>query len=122
MNLDHKKKVKMHWLQHPDQSNLDNLNNIRREGSRHFRNKKKQCLKSKLTDLKVKKKIRDWCRGNSDLKKGYHPRNNIVQDEKGDLVAVSHSVLVGWRKRFSQLFVVYLLSDFRQQKFIQQSY
>jgi hypothetical protein len=82
MNVDHKK-VKMHWLQHPNQSNLDNLSNIRREGSRHFRNNKKQCLKSKLTDLKVKRKIRE------------------VQDEKGDLVAVSHSVLAGWRKRFS---------------------
>jgi len=41
------------------------------------------------------------------LKKGYQPRTNIVQDEKGDLVADSHSVLVGWRKRLSQLFFVY---------------
>jgi len=40
----------MHWLQHPDQSNLDNLNNILREDSRHFRIKKKQHLKLKLTD------------------------------------------------------------------------
>jgi hypothetical protein len=120
MNLDHKKQVKMHWLQYPDQNNLDNLNNIRREDSRHFRNKKKQNLKSKVTNLKVREKnIRDWYRGISDFKKRYQPRTNIAQNEKGDLVAVSHSVSAGWRKILSQLFVVRWFSDVRQQKFIQ---
>jgi hypothetical protein len=38
--LDDKKQAKMQWLQDPNQSNLDNLNNVRREGSRHFTNKK----------------------------------------------------------------------------------
>ena len=37
MNLDHKKQVKMQWLPHPNQRNLDNLNNIRREDSRYIR-------------------------------------------------------------------------------------
>jgi len=41
MNLDNKKQVKMQWLQHPYQSSLDNLNNIRREDSRYFRIKRK---------------------------------------------------------------------------------
>jgi hypothetical protein len=27
------------------------------------------------------------------VKKGYQPRTNIVKDEKGDLVADSHSIL-----------------------------
>ena len=30
----------MHWLQNRNQSNLDHLNNARREASRHFKNKK----------------------------------------------------------------------------------
>jgi len=39
--------------------------------------------------------IRDLYRGITDLKKGYQPRTNIVKDEKGDLVADSHSILGG---------------------------
>ena len=31
----------MQWVQDPSQSNVDNLNSVRREVSRHFRNKKK---------------------------------------------------------------------------------
>jgi len=30
----------MQWLQNPSQINVDNLNNVRREARRHFRNKK----------------------------------------------------------------------------------
>jgi hypothetical protein len=36
----------MLWLQDPNKSNLDNLNHVRREASRHFVNKKKEYLKS----------------------------------------------------------------------------
>ena len=38
--LDQRKQAKMQWLQDPNQSNVNNLNNVRREDSRHFRNKK----------------------------------------------------------------------------------
>ena len=38
--LDQGNQAKMQWLQDPNQINADNLKNIRREGSRHFRNKK----------------------------------------------------------------------------------
>jgi len=38
----------MQWLQIPNQKNADNLNNVRREASRHFRNKKKEYLKAKI--------------------------------------------------------------------------
>ena len=31
----------MQWLQDPKQSNVDNLNNVRCEGSRHFSNKRR---------------------------------------------------------------------------------
>ena len=32
-----RKRAKMQWLQDPNQSNVDSLNNIRREASRYFR-------------------------------------------------------------------------------------
>ena len=38
--LDKRKQAKMQWLQDPSQSKADNLNNVRREANRHFRNKK----------------------------------------------------------------------------------
>jgi hypothetical protein len=40
--LDERKQAKMQWLQKSNQSNVDNLNNVRHEASRHFRNKKKE--------------------------------------------------------------------------------
>ena len=53
-------------------------------------------------------------RGINDFKKGYQPRTNTVKDEKGDLVADSHSNLAGWRKYFSQLLNVHGDNDVRQ--------
>ena len=38
--LDQRKQTNMQWLQVPNQSNVDNPNNVRCEASRHFRNKK----------------------------------------------------------------------------------
>ena len=42
---------------------------------------------------------------------GYQPRCNIVKDEKGDLVADSHSIADRWRNYFSQLFNVLGFKD-----------
>jgi hypothetical protein len=53
-------------------------------------------------------------RGISDFKKGYQPRNNVVKDEKGDLVADCHSILARWRKHFFQLLNVHGVNDVRQ--------
>ena len=53
-------------------------------------------------------------RGISDFKKGYQSRCNIVKDEKGDLVADSHSIVARWRKFFSQLFNVHGVKDVGQ--------
>jgi hypothetical protein len=53
------------------------MNNVRREASRHFRNKKKACLKAKIEELETNSKInniRDFYRGINDFKKGYQPR------------------------------------------------
>jgi hypothetical protein len=38
--LDQREQAKLQWLQNPIKINGNNLNNIRRETSRHFRNKK----------------------------------------------------------------------------------
>jgi hypothetical protein len=43
--------AKLQWLQDPSEINGDNLNNVRREASRHFRNKKREDLKTKLMRL-----------------------------------------------------------------------
>jgi hypothetical protein len=96
--LDQRKHAIMQWLKDPNQGNEDNLNNERREASRHFRNKKKEYLKAKIeeeleTNSKFKN-IRDLYGGNKDCKKSYQPRTNIVLDEKGDLVTDYHSILV----------------------------
>jgi len=40
--LDQRKRAKLQWIQDPSQSNVDILNNVRREVSRHFRDKKKK--------------------------------------------------------------------------------
>jgi len=44
--LDQRKQANMQWIQDPSQSN--SLNNVRRDASRHFRNKKKAYLKAKI--------------------------------------------------------------------------
>jgi len=37
--LDQRMQGKMHWLQDPNQSDVGNLNGVRCEAGRHFRNK-----------------------------------------------------------------------------------
>jgi len=39
--FDQMKRAKIQWVQDPSQSNVDNLNKVKRGGSRHFRNKKR---------------------------------------------------------------------------------
>ena len=100
----------MQWIQDPSGSNVDNLNNIRRDASRHFRNRKKAYLRAKIEELETNSKIkniRDLYRGINDFKKGYQPRCNIVKDEKGDLVADPRSIVARWRNYFSRLFDVH---------------
>jgi hypothetical protein len=49
--LDPSKQAKLQWLQDPHEINGDNLNNVRREASRHFRNKKREYLKDKINEF-----------------------------------------------------------------------
>jgi hypothetical protein len=59
-----------------------NLNNVRREASRYFRNQKREYLKDKINQLATNSKnkiIRDLYRGINEFKKGYQPRNNLAK-------------------------------------------
>ena len=58
--------------------------------------------------------MRDLYRSISEFRNGYQARFNIVKDEKGDLVADSHSILARWRNYFSQLFNVHGVKDVGQ--------
>jgi len=108
----------MQLVQDSSQGNADNLNNVSREGSRQFRNKKEEYLRAKSEELennsKLKKKIRDLYRGINEFKKSYQPRINIVKDEKCDLITGSHSILARWRNNFSQLLDVHAVNNVRQ--------
>jgi hypothetical protein len=53
-------------LQDPSEINVDNLNNVRHEASRYFRNKKREYLEDKIYELVMNSKknnIRDLYRG-----------------------------------------------------------
>jgi len=57
----------MQWVQNPSQSNVVNLNQVRRDVSRHFRNKKKAYLRAKIEELEltVRSKTLGTCIGAS---------------------------------------------------------
>jgi len=107
----------MQWVQDPNQNSADNQNNVRREASRHIRNKKKAYLKVKIEELETRRKIkniRDLYRGISYVNKGYEPRNNIGKNEDGDLVADCHSGFARRRNHLFQLLNVHGVNDVRQ--------
>jgi len=51
--------AKMPWLQDPDQSNVEYLNNVICEASKHFRNKKKEYLKNEIDELETNRKTKN---------------------------------------------------------------
>jgi hypothetical protein len=54
--LDQRKQAKLQWLQDPKEINGDNLNNIKRDASRHFGNKRREYLKKKVNEFAMKSK------------------------------------------------------------------
>jgi hypothetical protein len=50
------KQAKLQLLQDPSKINRDNLNNIRQEANRHFRNKKRGYLKDKMNKLTINRR------------------------------------------------------------------
>jgi hypothetical protein len=96
----------LQWLQNPSTIHGDNLNNIRREASRYFRNKWREYLEDKINELAMNSKnknIRDLYRGKNEFQRGHQTRNNLVKDDTGDLLADSQNILNRWKNYFSQL-------------------
>jgi hypothetical protein len=49
----------MQWLEDQNQRNVDYLNNVRHEASKHFRDEKKAYLKAKIDELETNSKIKN---------------------------------------------------------------
>jgi hypothetical protein len=106
----------LQWLQDPSEINGNNLNNGRREVSRHFKNKKREYLKDKFNEFATnnKKNIRDLYKGLYEFKRCYQSQNHEVKDENAFLLADSQNILSRWKKYFFQLLNVHNVSDVRQ--------
>jgi hypothetical protein len=93
------------------------LSNVRREASRHFRNKKREYLKDKINEHESNSKnknIRDLYRGINEFKKGYQCRTNLVKDQKGDLLMDPHKIVNRWMNYFCKLLNIWQVGDIRQ--------
>jgi hypothetical protein len=80
--FDGRKQAKLRWLQTPSEANENNLSGVRREVSRHFRNKKREYLEDKINELESNSKnknMRDKEEGINEFKKGYRPRSKLVK-------------------------------------------
>jgi hypothetical protein len=115
--IDQWKQAKLQWLQNPSQINGDNLQNLRCETKRTFRNKKREYLKGKINHLETNNKnknIRDLYRGISECKEGYQPGINVIKVENGNLLADPQNVLNRWKNFFNQLLSVDGVHDGRR--------
>jgi hypothetical protein len=93
----------MQWLQNLNATNRDNQNNIRREASRHYRNKKRENPKDKINELATNSKdknIRDLYRGINESEKGYQPRSNLMKNETGDRLQMSKIFWISGRTTY----------------------
>jgi hypothetical protein len=69
--FDRRKQAKLQKLQDPSEVNEDNLIDVRREASRHFRNKKREYLRERINELQANSEnIRELYRGINEFKKG----------------------------------------------------
>jgi hypothetical protein len=114
--VDRRKRAKLQWLQDPSEVNEDNLSSVRREASRHFRNKKREYLKDKINEINLNSKnknIGDLYRAITEFKKGYQRKTNLVKDERGDLL-VDQKILTRWKNYFCELLSVQGADGIRQ--------
>jgi hypothetical protein len=80
-------------------------------------NRKREYLKDRINELAMNSKnknIRDLYRGINGFRRSYQPRNNLVKDENGGLLADSRNILNRWKNYFSQLLNVHNVSDVGQ--------
>jgi hypothetical protein len=102
--VDRRTQAKLQWLQDPSEVNGNNLSDIRREASRHFRIEIREYVKNSINEHEsCSKNITDLYRGINEFKKGYQPRTNLVKDERGDLLTDPHNILNRWKNYFCQL-------------------
>jgi hypothetical protein len=103
-------------LQDPTEINWDNLNNIRGETSRHFRNKKRGNLKEKINELETHStnNITDLYKGIIEFKRVYQHSSNLLKDKIGVLLADSHRILNRWKNYFSLILNLHRASDISQ--------
>jgi hypothetical protein len=76
--------------------NENNLSNVMWEASRHFRNKKREYLKDKISEVELNSKnknLRDLYRGITEFKKGYQPKTNLADRQ---------NILTRWKNYFCQ--------------------
>jgi hypothetical protein len=85
----------LQWLHDPSEINGDNLNDVRREASRYFRDKRREYLKDKVNELAMNSK------------------NKNIRDCI-DLLADSKNSLNKCENNFSQLLNVHNVSDVTQ--------
>jgi hypothetical protein len=65
--LDRRKKAKFQCLQYLGEINGDNLNNVRHEVSQHFKNKKMEYLKDKISELGTNSKTVPGNEGETEI-------------------------------------------------------
>jgi hypothetical protein len=73
-------------------------------------------MKDKIDDLVSNSKnrnSREFYRSINEFKKCYQPRNNLLKDDSGDLLA-DHKILDGWKNYCRQLLAVHGAGDARQ--------
>jgi hypothetical protein len=90
---------------------------VRCEASRHFGNKKGEYLEGKISEFAMNtknKSIRDMYGGINEFKRNYQPRNNLVRDENGDLLADLNNNVSRWKSYFHQILNVHNVSDVRK--------
>jgi hypothetical protein len=110
----------LHWLQDPSEISGENLNNVRYEASRHFRNKMREYLKNRISELtrNIKNKNLRYLyigiRKRNELKNGNQCKINLLREENIDLLADSYSNLNRPKNCFSQSLNLQIVSDARQ--------
>jgi hypothetical protein len=104
-SIDQWNQAQLQWLQNPRQINGDNLQNLRLETSKTFRNKKKEYLKDKINEFEINNI-------NKNLRKGTN-LELIIKDENGNLAGFQ-SVLNRWKNFFKQVLNVHGIYDVKQ--------
>jgi hypothetical protein len=69
--LDQRTQSKLQWLQDPGEIHGDNLNNVRRGASRHFRDKRREHLKGKINEFATNSKFKSCYQSRNNLKKPF---------------------------------------------------